>query len=275
MYLFDMLTINEQEIKHYKNEGYVVSKEYLSENFITSITSSYDEFIKNNSNLTLEEMASPHIIGGVRMTHKTNPELSNSFLEIGKNNEIVSQVKKILGPDVILWGMHIMHKPAKTGKKIPWHQDGVYWPINPKATCSVWIAITDVDTNNGCMQFIPKSHKIGVVPHLQENKVKNDGELKGSLDLKVDEKSFNQEDAVNCIINRGQVSFHDTYMLHSSDANFSNNSRKAMVLRYMPSSSLFDRSIPDRVSANGGKYDFSNRPIYLVSGNKGDNDLRN
>jgi hypothetical protein len=48
-----------------------------------------------------------------------------------------------------------------------------------------------------------------------------------------------------------------------------------MVLRYMPSTSLFDRTIPDRVSANGGKYDFSNRPIYLVSGKKGENDLRN
>jgi hypothetical protein len=64
-------------------------------------------------------------------------------------------------------------------------------------------------------------------------------------------------------------------MLHSSDANFSDKPRKAMVLRYMPSTSLFDRTIPDRVSANGGKYDFSNRPIYLVSGKKGENDLRN
>ena len=59
------------------------------------------------------------------------------------------------------------------------------------------------------------------------------------------------------------------------DANFSDKPRKAMVLRYMPSTSLFDRTIPDRVSANGGKYDFSNRPIYLVSGKQGKNDLRN
>lgn len=270
-----MLDISSKEIDYYKSEGFVVSSKYLSKELIDFITKTYDEFILNNSSLTLEEMASPHILGGVRMTHKINPELSNSFLKIGKSDEIVSQVKKILGPDVILWGMHVMHKPAKTGKKIPWHQDGVYWPINPKATCSVWIAITDVDTNNGCMQFIPKSHTTGVVPHLQEDKVKNEGELKGSLDLKVDENSFNQNDAINCIINRGQVSLHDTYMLHSSDANFSDKPRKAMVLRYMPSSSLFDRSIPDRVSANGGKYDFSERPIYLVSGNQGENDLRN
>ena len=88
--------------------------------------------------------------------------------------------------------MHCMHKEAKTGKKIPWHQDGTYWPINPKATCSAWIAISDVDKNNGCMQFIPESHKDGMLPHLQEDAVKQEGELKGSLDLKIDEKSFDK-----------------------------------------------------------------------------------
>jgi len=95
------------------------------------------------------------------------------------------------------------------------------------------------------------------------------------LDLKIDEKSFNKNEAVNCIIKRGQASFHDTYLLHSSDANFSENPRKAIVLRYMPSSSLFDRNIPDRVSANGFKYEFQERPIFLVSGNAKQNELRN
>ena len=112
-----------------------------------------------------------------------------------------------------------------------------------------------------------------MLKHLQEDKVKNDGELKGSLDLKIDEKSFDENEAVNCIIKRGQVSFHDTYLLHSSNANFSDAPRKAIVLRYMPSSSLFDRSIPDRISANGFRYEFQNRPIYLVSGNAKNNEL--
>ena len=220
-------------------------------------------------------MKSPHLMNCEGLKHNKSKELCESFLKIGKNNEIVSQVRKILGDDVILWGMHCMHKEAKTGKKIPWHQDGTYWPIEPKATCSVWIAITDVDENNGCMKFIPKSHKLGVLPHLQEDKVTNDGELKGSLDLKIDEKSFDENESINCIIKKGQASFHDTYLLHSSDANFSKHPRKAIVLRYMPSSSLFDRSKPNRTSANGFKYDFSERPIFLVSGDAKKNDLKN
>lgn len=270
-----MLKINENDINHYHEEGYVVSKNSVSEELLDTITNSYNEFTETNPKLTLNEMASPHIYGGTNLSHKLNKKLSNTFLSIGKNKEIVSQVNKILGPDLILWGMHIMHKPAKTGKKIPWHQDGTYWPINPKATCSVWIAITDVDETNGCMQFIPKSHKAGLLPHLQEDKVKDSGELKGSLDLKIDEDAFDKNEAINCVIKRGQVSFHDTYLLHSSDANISTKSRKAIVLRFMPSSSLFDRSIPDRVSPDGFKYEFQERPIFLVSGDAKENQLKN
>ena len=270
-----MINISDKEVESYKEQGFVVSSQFLSDNIMKKITSSYDEFVKLNPDLTLEEMASPHIYGGVNMKHQINHSLSNSFLEIGRSEEIVSQVNKILGPDIILWGMHIMHKPAKTGKKIPWHQDGTYWPIEPKATCSVWIAITDVDENNGCMQFIPGSHKLGVLPHLQEDNVTKEGDLKGSLDLKIDTNSFDVNQSVYCKIKKGQASFHDTYLLHSSDANFSDKPRKAIVIRYMPSSSLFDRSKPDRTSANGFKYDFSERPIFLVSGSAKNNDLRN
>ena len=270
-----MLAINENDINHYHEQGYVISKNSLSEELLDTITKSYNEFIETNPKLSLNEMASPHIYGGTNLSHKTNKKLSNTFLSIGKNKEIVSQVNKILGPDLILWGMHIMHKPAKTGKKIPWHQDGTYWPISPKATCSVWIAITDVDETNGCMQFIPKSHKAGLLPHLQEDKVKYSGELKGSLDLKIDENTFDRKEAINCVIKRGQVSFHDTYLLHSSDANISTKPRKAIVLRFMPSSSLFDRSIPDRVSPDGFKYEFQERPIFLVSGDAKENQLKN
>ena len=42
----------------------------------------------------------------------------------------------------------------------------------------------------------------------------------------------------------------------------------------MPSTSLFDRSKPNRTSANGFKYDFSERPIFLVSGEAKKNDLK-
>jgi hypothetical protein len=40
-------------------------------------------------------------------------------------------VPRVLGEDVILWGWHVFCKPAKEGFETPWHQDGHYWPIRP------------------------------------------------------------------------------------------------------------------------------------------------
>ena len=49
--------------------------------------------------------------------------------------------------------------------EMPWHQDGHYWPIRPLAAITVWIAIDDSTTENGCMRYVPGSHKSGVLSH--------------------------------------------------------------------------------------------------------------
>ena len=55
--------------------------------------------------------------------------------------------------------MSLFAKPAGTGRKVPWHQDGEYWPLKPLSTCTVWIAIDDSHQDNGCLNVIPGSHK--------------------------------------------------------------------------------------------------------------------
>ena len=60
-----MLSIGENEITHYHEEGFVVSQNYLSDEIMNKISKCYDDFVATNPSLTLEEMASPHIYGGV------------------------------------------------------------------------------------------------------------------------------------------------------------------------------------------------------------------
>ena len=68
-------------------------------------------------------------------------------------------VGQLIGPDIALWNMSFFAKPALNGKKTPMHQDGEYWPIVPLATCTVWIAIDEATVENGCLRYIPGSHK--------------------------------------------------------------------------------------------------------------------
>ena len=53
--------------------------------------------------------------------------------------EILDCVEALLGPDIVLWGSQVFCKPAHTGRKIPWHQDGKYWPMRPLATALRWL----------------------------------------------------------------------------------------------------------------------------------------
>lgn len=61
------------------------------------------------------------------------------------------------------------------------------------------------------------------------------------------------------------MSLHDVYLIHGSNPNRSPRRRAGLAIRYMPATSLFDRSRTADASA-GYVVDFSNRPIWLVRG---------
>jgi hypothetical protein len=77
---------------------------------------------------------------------------------LARDPEIVDLVSGVIGDDVILWGCHVFCKPAGEGFETPWHQDGHYWPIRPLANCTVWVALEESTTENGCLRVIPRSH---------------------------------------------------------------------------------------------------------------------
>ncbi|CAF1141439.1 unnamed protein product [Rotaria sordida] len=61
--------------------------------------------------------------------------------------------------DIALFSSHHFCKPAKTGMKVLWHQDGSYWPLKPMNVLTMWLAIDDSDTENGCLRVVRGSHR--------------------------------------------------------------------------------------------------------------------
>jgi|TARA_B100001741_G_C16537783_1_gene592811 phytanoyl-CoA hydroxylase len=56
---------------------------------------------------------------------------------------------------------HLIAKPRKgSNKKIPWHQDSMFWPVDLPG-CSSWVALVDVGVEDGCLEVIDKSHLEG------------------------------------------------------------------------------------------------------------------
>jgi ectoine hydroxylase-related dioxygenase (phytanoyl-CoA dioxygenase family) len=245
------------EIAQYRQDGWVRPRFRLPEPQITRMREALDELIARNPGVRPEKLVSAHIEGdngeGVRG--------SKAFLDLALDPQIIELVCGAIGDDIILWGCHVFCKPPGDGYETPWHQDGHYWPIRPLATCTVWVALEASDKGNGCLRVVPGSHREKKLwDHLHEDRT----DL--TLQQRLAPGTFDQRAAVNIELQPGEMSLHDVYMIHGARPNTSHRRRTGVALRYMPSTSHFDRTLRPVDGKSGVPVDFGKRPLWLVRG---------
>ena len=251
-----MARLSASEIAHYRSEGWVIPHFSLPEDRVAQLRDALELLLRNNPGVRPEKLVSAHIEGdngeGVRGSRR--------FLELAQDRQIVELVSGVIGDDVILWGCHVFCKPAGEGYETPWHQDGHYWPIRPLANCTVWVALDASTVENGCLRVIPRSHRERVLhEHLHEER--NDLTLNQRMAA-----GFDEADAVDLELQPGQMSLHDVYMIHGAKANTSNKRRTGVALRYMPSTSVFERELRPADGKTGLTLNFARRPLWLLQG---------
>lgn len=255
----ELMGLSDADINAYRSKGYITPRWRLPDSVLHELSDLADALIASNPGVRPEQLVCPHIEGG--SGRPLAGDLHDRFLAVAHTPELVGMVSQLIGPNVILWGSQLFAKRPRDGMEIPWHQDGHYWPIKPLATCSAWIAVDRADRDNGCMRVIPGSHRNGLFRH-QTN------ESAGlALDQALESSALDQESAADIVLEPGQVSLHDVYLVHSSQANYSPRRRAGMVFRYMPAEALYDRGVPDRIQGDGHVVSYSKRPLYFVAGN--------
>jgi ectoine hydroxylase-related dioxygenase (phytanoyl-CoA dioxygenase family) len=252
-----MAHLHADEIHRYHADGWVVPRWRLPTGRVRAMREALDALLRDNPGVRPEKLVSAHVEGDNGEGVRGRAE----FLALARDPEIVELVSGVLGDDVILWGCHVFCKPAAEGYETPWHQDGHYWPIRPLANCTVWVALEPSTRANGCLRVIPGSHRAQRLhPHLHEDRT----DL--TLNQKLDGSAFDAATAVDIELEPGQMSLHDVYMIHGADANRSPQRRTGVALRYMPSTSVFDRTLRPQHGRTGVPVDFAQRPLWLVRG---------
>jgi len=252
----ELASLTKAEIGRYRELGYVVPGYRLPADQVEELQSALEELIETNRGVRQESLRCAHLVENNPDGVRGHP----AFLELALDHQILDIVEQVIGPDIVFWGCQVFCKPGRTGLAVPWHQDGQYWPIRPLATCTVWIALDHVASDNGCMRVIPGSHRARKIFRHHENRSEN-----LALIQELDADQLDQDDAVDIALEPGQMSLHDIYMVHGSAPNSSGRRRAGVALRYMPSSSLFDRGLatdPDDPRSAS----FGNRPIWLARG---------
>ncbi len=152
--------------------------------------------------------------------------LDSEFLNLPHFKKTRKIAIEILGDDIDVDFDMIINKRPNTTTETPWHQDAAYWPsLEDKRACSFWIALDDVNQENGCMMYIGSSHQSGV---LRKHEFAHAG---GALKTSVsqDEEIYFGE------LRKGSTIGHHGHTVHGALGNQSNiNQRRAWIINYRP-----------------------------------------
>lgn len=145
--------------------------------------------------------------------------------DLAAEPRLLDLVEPLVGPDIVLWAMACWYKPARTGKRIPWHQDTSYWPMEPTTTVTAWIALNECTPENGCLRVIPRSHRrvLPLAPVADERSWFGEAA-----------KDVEAEDAVDLAMHPGEVAIFNEATLHGSEPNTSARPRLGISLRFSP-----------------------------------------
>lgn len=147
-----------------------------------------------------------------------------------RDARILDAVESILGPDLLCFGGTFFNKGPGDGTFVSWHQDATYWGLAAPEVVTAWIAFTPSNELSGCMRVVPGSH-LKQLEHRDTFAEKNLLTRGQEIEAKVDER-----EAVDFVLEPGEVSLHHVLIVHGSGANRANWPRRGFAVRYMPTS---------------------------------------
>jgi len=163
---------------------------------------------------------------------RTYPDrLLPSFDALIRNERLVAAAASVLGPELIVWSSALFVKEANSPKIVSWHQDLTYWGLDDVKETTCWVALTSSTDHSGAVKFVPGSHKLTAVPHVDtwdKNNLLSRGQ---KVAVDVDER-----DAVIVELDPGQFSMHHGHLFHASGPNTTDDRRIGAAIRYMAAS---------------------------------------
>lgn len=241
----------EQAVLDYKTDGYAIIRDVIPPDLLAEIGQHVEWLIAKYPELRPEHLHHPLIRNDafwVRMI------LEPALVDIGE---------KFLGPDVACFTAHYICKPPYDGHAVLWHQDGAYWKLDPLEALTVWLAVDESTTANGCLRIIPGTQDVPIYQPSRRDDVPN--LLFSASDQRVVDELVERNGVVDIELNPGDVSIHHPNVLHSSEPNTSPKRRCGLDIGYISAATriLADGVYLDPVLARGNRVPGGNnyRPV--------------
>ena len=221
--------LSDEQVAHFHEFGYVAGIRVLSDKQVERLRGELAElvdpahpgnelFYEYNSN----ESADParvlfHALGAWR--------IAPGFHDLLWNPAFTVPASQLLAGGVRFWHDQLFSKPAHHGGVVAWHQDYSYWTrTTPMAHLTCWIGLDDATAANGCLQYIPGSHRWPLLPVTG---------LAGDMDAiqtVLSDEQRRQFQPVAIELKKGECTFHHPLMVHGSYENSTDGPRRAAVI---------------------------------------------
>jgi len=212
------------KIASFHNDGYLIAREFLDarETELTLEAARQDESMRINAMEVIDTQG-----------RSTNLSLWNHpgddiYGAICRSRRVVDSMEQLLGGEVYHYHSKLSAKEPKVGGAWEWHQDYGYWYQNGclfPDLASVFIALDPATRENGCLQLLKGSHRMGRIEHGRF------GSQTGADPERV-EAAMKRLERVYCEMQAGDAVFFHGNTLHSSDANLSDKPRWGLICCY-------------------------------------------
>ena len=189
-----------ESVTDYQRHGYLRGLPVLNEVSVHEVQTRFREL--------LSKVPAGTDINTINCWHKAN----HWVYGLSRFPPILDYVQGVLGEDFYCWGAQFFCKLPATGEissadnlrqTVPWHQDGQYWPLEPREATTVWLAIFDTDASNGAMKVVAGSHQKGVFEHRRQQRTDY------ALDQEIPDQNIDEDCIVSLDLRAGQISLHD------------------------------------------------------------------
>ena len=225
--------LSDTEVQVYHQQGYLIVKNFCSKLETDRLyqTALQDNAMKNNA-MDLNDQSGKK----TKLSLWFTPG-NDVFGYLTRSEKVIHALQQLLGSQAKICHFHskLMQKEPRVGGAWEWHQDYGYWYKNqfmfPDELISVMIALTPANRENGCLQVIKGSHKMGRVNHGFT------GEQVGA-DMEMVNNALKTMDLVYTELEPGDALFFHSNLLHRSEANLSDHPRWSIISCYCLESNI-------------------------------------
>ena len=237
MMSFQTRLVTDEQVSFFRNNGYLHYGPLFDQHEIAELREEIQRFIDNKypacyrTDLWTRKGEEQQPLGKERFLQMVGLyKHSEVILKYAVQRKRGNIVAALAGCDTVqLLSDMILYKPPGKGNSRPtkWHQD---FPSNPNSLPDItsWMPLDDVDSTNGCMQYIPGTHALGELAPPGEEERET-----------YEKRGIDFSKAVIVPMKAGEIVFHHSNVLHYASENTSDRPRRVYITRYMPASSVY------------------------------------